>query len=147
MTPAPAVATPLARYRAMEPGDVAFVFNSWLKSYGKTLPLSEKARASYLEAWHELVGKLLKRSQVLVACDPRTPSEIWAYLCFEEKAGACVVHWVYTRQLYRRWGLARRLVEMAHQVTPGHMENSHRTEAWARLGRRFRSRFNPDAAR
>lgn len=134
-----------ALFRAMEQPDESFVFHSWLRSFGKGLRLSVRGKADYYKRHHELIERLLPRSKVLVACDPQAHGEVWSYCCFEARPGACVVHWVYTKQAYRRFGLAGCLVGLALQVVPRPLEHSHRTDAWAPLGRRYRSTYNPNA--
>lgn len=147
MTPATQGAAPLARYREMWPGDVSFVFHSWLNSHAKWQRLEHEAKARYFTQQHAVLEVLLRRSRVLVACDPAAPAEVWGYLVFEETPRACVVHWLYTKRLFRGLGLARRLVETAQALAPKPLQHTHETQPGKKLAAKWGSTFNPDAAR
>lgn len=137
---------PVALYREREAGDGALIFSSWLKSYGKALGLHGEDKKVYFAAQHETVERLLARGRVVVACDPQAPAEVWAWLCFEDKAPGCLVHFVYTKQVYRRFGLASRLVQLAEAMAPGPVSHSHETEAGAVLAAQHPSTYKPEEA-
>ena len=141
-------AAPLAHYRDLEPGDVSFLFSSWLKSYGKALEREGKRRfftpTHEVAAHHDVIARLLQRGRVLLACDPRAPKEVWSWCCFEAKAGT-VVHYVYTRQLFRRFGFAAELLRRATSGG-GPVTHTHETQAGRGMCLVLRSTYAPEAA-
>jgi hypothetical protein len=87
--------------------DVAFIFNSWLKSYRNTM--QAVLNPVYFEFQHKAIENLLKKCQVQVACSSTNNTELYAYLVYEQIEGINVLHYAYTKHTYRRLGLQKKL--------------------------------------
>jgi hypothetical protein len=122
--------TPEIHFRALEPKDVNFLLNSWLKSFRPSCPLvSDEV---YFREQKRLVLRLLEDTNVLLACDPVDPGVIWGYLVgASDGQGFGVVHWVYTKHALRKFGIARALLAQAG-ILAG-FEASHLTDIGRRL--------------
>lgn len=135
-------------------GDVPFIFSSWLKSYCKAKErrlarVDRTARfdvRAYYESQDCTINRLLKRCEVLVACGPAEPSDLFGYVVFGRGEDSCVLHWVYVKQIFRRMGLARHLITAA-RADASQTFHSHTTEAWRSFERRLPSIHNPSLSR
>lgn len=130
----------VVRFRTSTGLDVPFIFSSWLKSYAKARGLAGSEKAAYFRAQHAVIDRLLQRSQVLVACDPSDPGEVWGYCVNDTRA----IHWVYVKQVFRRFGIATELLRQV--VYDGPVLHSHQTRAGMPLVKRFNSTHAPEAA-
>jgi len=107
-------------------GERAFVAKSWVESYASSsmsrlistaggapdIGRAWRITQEYWDTWHVLVNALLERCTTVLACDDM--GLLAGFLCWEPwQDGACV-HYIYTRLMYRRQGLAR---QFANSVT------------------------------
>jgi hypothetical protein len=93
--------------RPLDAGDVAFVARSWLKSMRKDFHVAD---AGYYPVHSPIVNGLLERGETLIAADPEALFHIYGFVCFSKPN---VLHYAYTKQLFRKVGVARRLLEAA----------------------------------
>ncbi len=95
--------------------DLPFIWNSWLKSYRDNNGQAKAvASETYFTEHRALVGALCKRSAILIACAADYPEQIYGYAVFEAFAGPMLVlHYVYVKRTYRRFGIASELVAKA----------------------------------
>lgn len=92
-------------------GDVGFVISSWSESWHRGSPDMRAVRfALYKLPMRRRVLSLLARSTTMVACTPDDADHILGWACVEKRAGAGVVHYVYTVQGRREHGLASTLL-------------------------------------
>lgn len=140
--------------RPVLPSDVPFIFSSWVTSYRNAKErrlkrIDKHARFDvfgYLEAQNLTVKRSLANCEVLVACSPAEPSDLYAYAVFEHTGPECVLHWLYTKQVFRRMGLAKHLLEMA-KGNAERFAHSHTTEAWRHFESSLPSIHNPSLSR
>lgn len=102
--------------RLKMPGDVARIFSDWLRSYRNAPGMSAIPNEVYFY-WHHRILESLWADPTcvfVVACSPDDPNKIYGWLCgqrAESLAGdQVIVHYVYVAKLYRRMGLASRLL-------------------------------------
>jgi hypothetical protein len=88
--------------------DVAFIFNSWLKSYRNTE--GSVSNAVYFQFHHKLIETLLERSDVKVMHQIDDPNEIIGYLCYELVENIPVIHYVYIKNSFRKLNLLEKLL-------------------------------------
>lgn len=100
-------------FRDAKPDDLAFILSSWLKSHRQVGDNAWMANDVYY-AIHRARFTTALHQRVVVACDPEHEDQILGWAC----AGldGHTVHYVYVKQVFRRFGLARRLVD---RVTDG----------------------------
>lgn len=94
----------LVLYRLMQESDAPFVFSSWMRWARANAPLlrslSDRAYWSDRHGYRAHVESLVKRSQVLVACDPECPEMIFGYAVAEPPK---TLHFVFvTRDMRQR---------------------------------------------
>lgn len=97
--------------RAAKPSDVPFLTSTWLKSYRDAPAVRGVPNRVYYYYHHKVLEALLTRCTVMVACYDHTPDQILGYVCAELFDSALVVHYVYTKQTFRGFGVARKLVK------------------------------------
>lgn len=118
--------------RLVESGDLAFVYACWVRAVQavRNRAFREVEHSSWPEAdcravdrflrladtnWissaqHALCERLLKRSLVLIACNPEVPDQIYGFLVVEPMAEAPVAHFLFVKKRFRRLGVASRLM-------------------------------------
>jgi predicted N-acetyltransferase YhbS len=96
------------KIRPMRTDDEGFVFNSWLRSFRKSVDMESKA---YYLFKHSVIERLLRDSRTLmaVACDD--PDQIFGWVCFAPFEDEYVVHYLYVKATFRKLGIGRRLIE------------------------------------
>lgn len=125
--------------------DTPFILNSWLKRYRDAVHprlISDKA---YYEVQHAVIRKILAAPglKVLVACDKEDANHIYGYCVAETLAeGWDIVHWVYVKGPFRRFGIGKTLIKDATAGTQK-VHYSHRTKLVDLLDRDHAATFNP----
>lgn len=134
------------RLRSATSADVNFIFSSWLKAYRRSEFAKEQQNPIYFENQHKLIESLLKRCDVMMACDHNDTAQIYGYSVTEKLEGAFVVHFAYTKETYRKLGVQQLLM-----TTQGYTLNTpciytHRTFKAAKYERDFPVVYNPYVA-
>lgn len=134
--------SPQVLLRPANESDAAFIFDSWLRSYRKGGRSPRVESAVFWDEHRRLLGKLLSRSTVLVACSGEDPAQLFGWLAFERLGAVCVVHYCYTQRVFRRLGVAKKLLEVASSGSGG-LAHTHETDAGAPFAKAWRSVYNP----
>ena len=102
----------LLTVRPMEPGDEPLVFSSWLKSFRGAVRMPKTDFYTYYHAQVELI---MSRPDVLVTCAvaPSDPSMVLGWLCSERTPSFAIVHYAYTKDIYRKQGILWLLLKHA----------------------------------
>ena len=87
--------------------DIAFIFNSWLKSYRNSLLADKISNPVYYQFQHEAIERLLKRCTVQVICSAADNNELQGYVVYEIVDGVLVFHFAYVKHVYRKLGLLK----------------------------------------
>jgi ribosomal protein S18 acetylase RimI-like enzyme len=124
--------------RPAHAADTAFVVDSWLKSFRSSS--GDVPGPIYWRSHREVVDALLQRANVLVACNPEDASQIFGWAAFEKRAGVLVLHYLYVKEPFRRYGIATRLLRT---LSAKGCQYTHHTKAFARMARTWRAHFNP----
>lgn len=96
--------------------DMNRVFSDWLRSYRNAPGMASIPNEVYFYWAHRILESYWSdpTCTFLVACSPEDPRKIFGWLCgqrAESLAGdQVIVHYVYVPKLYRRMGLASRLL-------------------------------------
>jgi hypothetical protein len=119
------------------PGDEPLVYSSWIRQVADLPPLAGTDPREH----RDVIGALLARSLVLVACNPACPDQVYGYVCAEPPDA---LHFVYVRNTWRRFGIGSLLVG---QILPGFKQDTtyvtHATRALRHLRGPWRLVFNP----
>ena len=97
-------------FRAAGVEDIAFLTNSWLESYRHAPSVRGVPNKVYYYYHHKLLEELLTRCTVLICCYPDNPNQILGYVCAELYDTALVIHYVYVKKTFRKFGIAKSLV-------------------------------------
>lgn len=139
----PTVSETSVTLRPVAPADEPLVFSSWLRSY-RTAPAVAQVRGPvYFANQRRVIERILLRAQVLVACSPSEPTDVFGYAVCERTASGLVVHWLYVKHPFRRLGVAGRLLSAAGAGDVATIQHTHETDAGKRLAKRLGSVLNP----
>lgn len=110
----PANAAPLPiQVRQNIPQEVNFIYNSWIKSGYRSRALECVAKELYTLNQHDVITHLLGRCEVLVAHELHKPESLFGYIVYEWLDGVFVLHYAYTKQMFRGLGILSILLEEA----------------------------------
>jgi hypothetical protein len=102
-----------------------FIKSAWLKSYfnGKSAFCENLSPEIFFPHHQSIVEKLICRSTVLVAMSRDTIDVAVGFIAFEKPN---IVHYVYTKHQFKRFGIAKELFN-ATELDPKSFVYSHRT--------------------
>ena len=136
------MASELTDVRPSSASDEAFIFASWLRNFQKSGLHSEKIpRSVLMRKHHAVIERLLARPTVgvLIAHPKGDPDTIVGWLVWERSGADTerpVVHYVYVKGAFRKYGIARQLLESAG-LRPNSLAFSHWTLAVNVLVRKY----------
>jgi hypothetical protein len=101
--------------RKAEAKDNPFILASWLNHYKNYSYFAKRIKNDVYYGAHERVIKLIlarKSCHVLIAYTPAEPDVILGFIVYEDSLWPDpVVHFVYVKKPFRRFGIARELVK------------------------------------
>ena len=112
---------PLA-FRPAADADVPLILNSWLMSYRNSAFAKAIPNDVYFgDNGHRgrILSLLAGEPYLLVACSPEDEDDVRGWICATvpaergELTDHAVVHYVYVKQIWRRHGIATRLLKLA----------------------------------
>lgn len=131
------------RIRAATESDVNFIFNSWLKCYRHSQFAKQLQNEVFFDAHHKLIEGLLKRCEVLIACNDADISQIYSYGIAEKVDGQLVVHFVYTKESYRKLGVGLTVLEALGYEAGKPYFYTHKTHQAERLEQKHTMIYHP----
>ena len=98
--------------------DLGLIFSSWSNGAHECVPWNYTPTDRY--APHQLVHmeRCVERFDTRVACHFDDPSEIMAWVCYTFQGGVLVVHWMYVKNLFRKMGMAKSIID---RIAPGYL--------------------------
>lgn len=125
---------PSLSIRPATPDDLKFVRASWFESFKQGGYAPQVAFPVYRAGQDAIIERCLKAGKTYVAFSTAVPDEVCSWVCVEDTT----LHYVYTKLVYRRHGIAIALVVHAfNQVKNKPTEHTHDT----RVGRSFTARM------
>lgn len=94
------------------PQEVNLVLSSWKKSHASSLKLQGEDPKVAISRIKHPVESAVQNSTVLVATAPDDDDIILGWVCADDNC----LHYVYTKQLYRREEVASRLIKSIRQI-------------------------------
>lgn len=111
------------RLRLAVPGDLPLVVQTYVRHWPKAILASELPRG-WAQVAERFVAACFLRGLITVACAPDDEDQILGYSIAERRPERAVVHWLYVRGPFRRFGVARRMmaavIEGAKTITITH---------------------------
>ena len=97
--------------RAPKAADASFIFNSWLKSFRDAPAVANMTHTVYYREVHRCIEEVFRspNARVVMACDPAEEDVIFGYGVGEVIDDVFVVHFIYTKHSFRRFGMATAL--------------------------------------
>lgn len=126
------------RIRPANEEDIAFIFNSWLKSYRNSLFARDVPPPVYFAEHHKVLETLVKTNTVLIACNPEESNQIYGYMVGGQLEGVFVLHYAYVKHPYRGLGVGKLLLKAFNHDRNIAGFHTHST----RIGRDIAIRYN-----
>lgn len=97
--------------RAPKAADASFLFNSWLKSARDGPAMANLTHTVYYREMHRCIEGVFRspNARVVVACDPSEEDIIFGYGVGEVDNDVLVLHFIYTKHTFRRFGMGKAL--------------------------------------
>ncbi len=131
------------RIRDIEQADVAFLFNSWLKSFRSGRLAAKVDNSIYFSEHHKIIERLVHGAKTIVACNPAEPGQIFGYAVYEKIDGIFVLHYIYTKHTYRNMGIAREMLNHIDHSFETAGCCSHMTMAAEKLHLKYNLIYHP----
>lgn len=131
---------PALSIRPATEDDLRFVRASWFESFRHGGYAPQVAFPTYRAGQSFVIERCLKKGLCFVAFATEVPDEVVSWVSVEEN----MLHYVYTKQVYRRLGTALALVEHAFKkakTTPA--EHTHDTKVGRSFAARIGTKLNP----
>jgi hypothetical protein len=128
--------------REFEKEDHNFVMNSWLKSFEKTIKLMGTDTQIYRREQMRLMGGIIEKAKVYVACPEDAQQQIYGYIVWDAIGDVGILHYVYVKNPYRRFGIGRKLYDCIERSTEIPCLATHKTLAFDYL-KSWNLAFNP----
>lgn len=94
------------------PEDLNFIFNSWISSYRRAKHNNNIPAPFYFHGQHKVIERVLRQAKTLLLVDANHTENIYAYMIYEEIEGIFCVHYAYTKNVYRGFGMQRKLLSL-----------------------------------
>ncbi len=129
--------------RAFDKDDSDFVLSSWLKANRERN--SSVDNETYYKHHQILIGTLARHARIAVACDAKEPRVILGWACAEPRGsdGMFIVHFVYVKKTYRRYDIARKLVNALQYRSGEPVYCTHWSWYMPFIRERFNLIYNP----
>ena len=127
------------RVRPAEEQDAAMIYDSWLNSYASQN--KDQPTWAVYPLQKTVIRRLLKVSVTLIAAGntPESQGDIYSWMCAQRSpSGLLIIHYVFTKMIFRRRGLAEALLNGFDHKPGGRLFCSHKS--W--LIRDLRDKYN-----
>jgi len=141
-----AVTDSVVQIREGRSSDMAFVTNSWLKSFRSSgLFCQLVPNDIYYQQHHKILEHLIPRGLLLVLCNLEDPDQILAWALAEKQSDILILHYVYVKHSLRKNGLMNALLgELEKHEKPAFKFTTHMTSSWDELNPKRRGWiYNP----
>lgn len=125
------------RIRPALEADVPFIFSTWLRSYRDSIFAANISTTVYYAEHHKVVEKLLKSSEVYIACADDDISELYGFICGQKIDGILVIHYCYVKHSFRRLGIGMQLLNMFDYDPSKASIYTHMTKVGRTLGHKY----------
>ena len=101
------------KIRSLKEEDESFIYSSWLKSYRNSDFASQVSNDIYYSSHKKIIEDLMNNNNVefKILCEPDDEEHLYGYLAYEKLGAINIVHFIYVKYNYRKFGLAKQLME------------------------------------
>ena len=115
-----------ADFRKGNPEDHALILSSWLNgAYNHCSAFRDMPKSLFYGLHHVTCKRLLACSDTLLCVDAEDPHHVLGYLVYVNYKNFSVIHWVYVKQVFRKFGMGVELLKRANLHKP--ILTSHET--------------------
>lgn len=123
--------------------DDGIVYGPWMAQI-RGLPPFRAMRPEVFTDYRDTISDLLDRCGAVVAVDPEDDHRAYGWICGEHKDGEQVLHFLYVRNAFRRYGIGKTLLrcqfpEFGKRV----LYYTHPTRAMRHRSEPWRAIYNP----
>lgn len=131
-----------AHIRPAEVSDVGFIMSSWVESFKESMPMCIVPSKIYFTKQKELVRRIITKADCLVACNEDDYEQLFGFCCYERIMDCNLIHYVYTKGLYRNMGVCEALM---NEVIGDSIVNvaTHQTKYFQQLAEKHSIIYNP----
>ncbi len=101
-------------FRGPTPDDLPYIMNSWLRGFRNSQLTQFISNESYYSFYKQVITSIIHASRIVLAVDPEDPNHIFGYLVYQIDGDQIILHWLNTKLLFRRFGVASALLKAAH---------------------------------
>ena len=131
------------KFRPQKDEDRSLILNSWLKSFRNSHETRNVPKEIYYVAQEKVVEDTIDSVQVLVAHHLEDVDHVLGYIVFEnDEPNAAIIHYVFVKQPYRKFGIARSLWEQATKDA-SECFHTHTTYTGNTILEKHKSTYNP----
>ena len=95
--------------RLADTGDSSFVYKSWLDSWW--VQNKDQFQPLFYKTHREIISRLMEDAITVIACSDEDPNLIFAWMCgLRTSNNRLVIHYCYTKEAFRKFGLAKTLL-------------------------------------
>lgn len=126
-------------FRPSVKADESFIFSTWLRSYKHSSRFAQHIPSrTYFARHHKIIERIMGFPQTeTVVCSPKDKADtILGYLVFTHVHPRPVIHFVYVKVPFRKFGVAKGLLEEANIHLDGAVY-THRTDNLEWVEQRF----------
>lgn len=108
----------VAVLRPLVQADSNFLYSSWIRSFRASSVNAGLPGREYHARQKRRIGVILGRpdTAVIVACDPDDDEHIYGYVVFEMGEVTAMLHYVYVKESFRRFGLGGVLIDLVKRL-------------------------------
>lgn len=121
-----------------ESTDLGFVYDAWTRGAHEVEPAKYVPWDLFRLRQGQHINRCRSLGQTLVLCHSLDPAQLEGFICYGQQAGAFLLHWLYVKSMFRRQGVASRLMT---QVCPDWRERPVMVTQWSRGLKLLRERF------
>ena len=123
--------------------DLNFITDTWMRSFRRSITMRDMNSQEYFVRQRPVMESLLARSTVFVGEEPRS-GELVSYIVFERKQSGCVVHWLYTKLVFRNLGIGASMLEAAAKGdSPIYYTHKPTAIYGVKLAKKYSAQYNP----
>ena len=127
--------------REIDPGDINFVLNSFMRSLRNYPAYKNVPNEVYYPHQKKVLGHLLKNKTVLVLCNSELPDQIFGYIIGSKNIET---NYVYIKYPYRKFGFATKLMHALHPDLGNRtLIASYTCRDWPTISQKYRHVYNP----
>ena len=131
------------RLRPVVEDDLAFIFNSWLKSYRFSHFGEKITNTIYFNDHHKIIEAILDKGNVLIACSIDDPSQLYGYIVTGSEDGVLVLHFIYVKHTFRNMGIGKTLLDAVGHSSDKAAVYTHHTRIADRLAAKYNFVYHP----